>query len=77
MRGEHEKQSRGGHGERRLLEEVEREQGEHGMTFRLLFGVLRIRKRQCGKKTHGKRTRQSARPTEMTKRPEGGKITHQ
>lgn len=46
MRGEHEKQSRGGHGERRLLEEVEREQGEHGMTFRLLFGVLRIRKRQ-------------------------------
>lgn len=29
---------------RRLLEEVEREEGEHGTTFGLLFGVLRITK---------------------------------
>lgn len=46
MLGEHEKKSRGGHGERGLLEEVEREEGEHGTTSGLLFGVLRIRKRQ-------------------------------
>lgn len=80
MLGEHEKKSRGGHGERGLLEEVEREEGEHGTTSGLLFGVLRIRKRQM--KTHEirrmekeQRQKSSARLTEMTKHPEGGILT--
>lgn len=46
MPGEHEKKSRGGHGVRRPLEEVEREEGEHGTTFDCCLAFCGLQKRQ-------------------------------